>query len=199
MSYSFGLVRQGLSNLCLEMCIIRSMWKIYDSKTFTIAFAMHISVFWHRSRMIQRAVMPFYTFNIFLSENDRFFPCVLTFVLFTNDRTKYYLAFQKSIINIRVGFNDASIIHCICLFEHTFLPKCKPFNNKLSEMKWKENLKKWIIQNMWSSVCNDFIYRSKSTCIIRHNWTFAFLYVFLSFYFWKISLELLASSVFFSF
>lgn len=66
------------------------------------------------------------------------FPCVLTFVLFTNDRTKYYLAFQKSIINIRVGFNDASIIHCICLFEHTFLPKCKPFNNKLSEMKWNE-------------------------------------------------------------
>lgn len=67
-------------------------------------------------------------------------------------------------------------------------------------MKWKENLKKRIIQNMWSSVCNDFIYRSKSACIIRHNWTFAFLYVFLSFYFWKISLELLASwaSVFFS-
>lgn len=64
-------------------------------------------------------------------------------------------------------------------------------------MKWKENLKKRIIQNMWSSVCNDFIYRSKSACIIRHNWTFAFLYVFLSFYFWKISLELLASSVFF--
>lgn len=127
---------------------------------------MHILVLTHRSNWYNELTWTAITFSSFPQENGRFSIFSRILILRTKAKLKRKCTW-KSNINIRIGFNDSTIMSNILRISEPFTIHSKEnlliiMILKSAKLNENSHFEKKSICNMWSSVFNDFIYRPKN-------------------------------------